>query len=280
MGNAMELDRAEKPLRQLRKLLMRMAKNPAPAEVHKLRTRARKVEAIAGALGVADERATERLLKAIKPIRKAAGAVRDMDVLAGDLLAIPRKEIDQSLVKLEEHLDATRRASADNLTAVIDAKRKKAEKHLKNFARLLDLRANGKKPVRCAEAQRRDSETGSESRADRLMDELTRWPVLNQNNLHAFRLKVKELCYVLQLYPEASKRLTDAFGKVKDQIGEWHDWEQLLEIAQKVLDAQADHDLLQHIEATGRRKFMQALAGANTLRQRYLMGALARRAVS
>ncbi len=266
----MELERAEKPLRQMRSLLKRIAETPAPEEVHRLRTRARKVEAIAGALKSIDPRATKRLLKAIKPIRKAAGAVRDMDVLAGNLLAMPRQQLGDSLVKLEEHLGATRKASAGKLMSVIDEQRRKARQRLKSYAQEIESAASGKKPVKRDVAQAMDSTTGSDSHADRLAGELTRWPALTHDNLHAFRLKVKELRYVLQTFPQASKEFIDALGKVKDQIGGWHDWEQLLGIARQVLDPQVDRELLQHIEGTSRQKFMQALAGANTLRQRYL----------
>lgn len=46
----MDLDHIEKPLRTLRKLLKTLPEDPAPAEVHKLRTRARRIEAVARAL--------------------------------------------------------------------------------------------------------------------------------------------------------------------------------------------------------------------------------------
>ena len=268
----MDLDRAEKPLRQMRKLLKRMAEDPAPEQVHRLRTRARRIEAIAGALGAVDAPATKRLLKAIKPLRKAAGSVRDRDVLAANLLGMPRAESRESLVKLEEHLGATRKANADRLTAVIDRQRKKTRRALKSYGCMLEAAAAGKKPVQREAAQTTDSKIGSASRAERLTNDLARWPALNHRNLHDFRLKVKELRYVLQMCPGADQRFVQALGKVKDQIGEWHDWEQLLAIARAALDARADRELLQLIEAASRRKFTQALDGANTLRQNFLSG--------
>ena len=266
----MEMDRAEKPLRQMRKLLKRMGEDPVPEEVHRLRTRARRIEAMAGALSTVDKQAAKRLLKAIKPIRKAAGTVRDMDVLSGNLLGIPKNGNRESLVKLEEHLGEIRRAGAEKLMDTVNAQRRKARKRLKNYARVLESAAAGKKPVARAAAPAMDSPPDRESRADELVEELTRWPALRHDNLHAFRLKVKELRYVLQLFPQAGKGFIDALAKVKDQIGAWHDWEQLLAIAREALDRQADRELLQHVEATSRRKLMQALAGANGLRQRYL----------
>ena len=64
-----------------------------------------------------------------------------------------------------------------------------------------------------------------------LIDELNRWPEFNAENLHAFRIKVKELRYVLQLAKDPDLKFVNALGKVEDQIGDWHDWQQLAEIA-------------------------------------------------
>ena len=91
-----ELERVQKALRELGKSLKSLPANPAPKEVHKLRTAARRVEAIAGALPEAEGKASRRLVKSIEPLRKAAGGVRDMDVLAANarkLSAILRRQI-------------------------------------------------------------------------------------------------------------------------------------------------------------------------------------------
>jgi CHAD domain-containing protein len=277
---ALELDRVEKPLRQMRKLLKELAENPAPEQVHRLRTRARKIEAAAGALRGADEKATRRLIKAIKPVRKAAGDVRDMDVLAAKLLEMPHEANGEPLVKLVEHLGTARKASAAKLLDAVDRQRKPARKLLKEYAAIFASVAHAKKPVQRAVARTLDSDTGSDSAADRLMDELARWPALNHQNLHDFRLKVKELRYVLQMFPKADALLVNALGNVKDQIGDWHDWEELLRIARQVLDARTGHELLERIEAISRRKFMQALASANSLRRRHLSQQTERSAAS
>ena len=273
---ALELDHVEKPLRQMRKLLKSLADDPAPEEVHRLRTRARRIEAAAGALRDADEKTTRRLLKAIKPVRRAAGDVRDMDVLTAKLLEMPREANGEPLVKLVEHLGTARKASATKLLDAVDKQRKPARKLLKDYAAIVASAASVKKPVQRALARTLDADTGSDSAEDQLMDELARWPALNYQNLHDFRLKVKELRYVLQMYPQADARLVSALGHVKDQIGEWHDWEELLRIARQVLDARTGRELLERIEASSRRRLMQALASANSLRRRFSAAPAAR----
>lgn len=277
----MELGRAEKPLLQLRELLNTLPRNPAPDEVHKLRTRARKIEAIAMALETADTGKTKKLLKSIKPVRKAAGSVRDMDVLTGDLLHMPQngnhEAARESLVRLVEHLGAVRRKSVDGLLDTVNRQRRPARRSLKKFVKLVQSVAKGKKPAPIQIARTLESADGSGSRASILMTELREWPRLNDRNIHPFRLKVKELRYVLQLFPGADRGFIDSLGKVKDAIGNWHDWQQLLAIARDVLDVQKDKALLAEIDATAKKKLAHALAGANGLRRRYLKAAPAGR---
>jgi CHAD domain-containing protein len=280
----MKLERAEKPLLELRKMLKTLSANPAPDEVHELRIRARKTEAVGAALEAADAKRTKRLLKLIKPVRKAAGDVRDMDVLTGNLLHMPQNEHHEansdSLIRLVEHLATVRRKSAGNLLDAVNRQRRPARRSLKNYAKLLKSVRKGKEPAPIEIARTIESADGSSSLASSLMTELRKWPRLNPRNIHAFRLKVKELRYVLQLFPGADRGLVDSLGKVKDEIGDWHDWQQLLGIARDLLDARKDKALLAEIDASAKEKLMHALAGANALRRRYLKSAPPRRKAS
>jgi CHAD domain-containing protein len=100
--------------------------------------------------------------------------------------------------------------------------------------------------------------------------ELGEWPPLDASNIHAFRLKVKELRYILQLSADAGSALTGALGQVQRRIGDWHDWQQLDEIAREILDPERDGALLTHIGRSVKRRLDQALAAANALRGKYL----------
>ena len=93
---------------------------------------------------------------------------------------------------------------------------------------------------------------------------------LNAENIHAFRLKVKELRYILQLSDDANSELGEALGNVQRRVGDWHDWHQLHEIASEILIPERDLALLERIDETTKRKFDQALAAANRLRGKYL----------
>lgn len=266
----MDLERVDKPVRQLRELLKSLPENPPPEEVHQLRTRARRIEAVARALEPTARKETRRLLKAIKPVRKAAGGVRDMDVLTADLLHLKQHAGSESMVRLIEHLGALRSKSAGKLLDTVSRQRKPARRHLKEYSCVIESVAAGKKPVRSEGFFAPESGDGAVSGADGLIAELSRWPALNARNLHDFRLKVKELRYVLQMFREGDKKFVEALGKVKDAIGNWHDWQQLDAIAREVLNSPHDRELLRQIEQTGREKFAQAITAAIALRRRFL----------
>ena len=259
-----ELDRVEKPLRELRKLLKSMPDDPQPEEVHRLRTRTRRIESIAAALDPSGEKRTRRLLKVLKPVRKAAGNVRDVDVLTGDLLRLRQKSNSASIDRLMEYLNELRRESASDLADAVNEQRKPARRNLQKYARMLESAAVGKKPVRSEGVD----ENGSV--ADRLIEELASWPRLNAGNLHPFRLKVKKLRYVLEMFPGTDAGLMNALADVKERVGEWHDWQQLMAMASEVLDPGRDRALLDEIEAMGGKKLAEALGTANALRRRYL----------
>jgi CHAD domain-containing protein len=103
-----------------------------------------------------------------------------------------------------------------------------------------------------------------------MVRELGEWPPLSAENIHEFRLKVKELRYVLQLTDDADQGLLDALGNVQRRVGDWHDWHQLDEMAREILNPERDGALLARIGETAKRKFKLALAAANGLRGKYL----------
>ena len=63
--------------------------------------------------------------------------------------------------------------------------------------------------------------------------------------------------------------LTARLGKVKDEIGNWHDWTELSAIAKDVLSKCKDCKIVGQIEETAKRKFEKALKGGQQLRTEY-----------
>ena len=251
-------EQVEKPLRKLRKQLKALSSNPRPADVHSLRTQARRLEATVAAVAPGRNKASRRLLKLITPVRKAAGKVRDMDVLIGDVLTLADYHGSESLVRLVEHLARMRVKYARKLHDVVEQQRVEARKKLKQSSKMLKR------------AVKKDwGDRSGEAAPKILISELAHWPDLNTGNLHMFRIRIKELRYMLQLSDEADQTLIAGLDRVKDAIGEWHDWVELLRIAKKVLDAEADGGNLKLLEEIVRERQESAVAAANQLREHH-----------
>jgi CHAD domain-containing protein len=210
----------EKPLDKLRKSLKKIRKRPTPDEVHDLRTNSRRVEATLHALMLDQKRRGRRILKAVTPLRKRAGSVRDMDVLTGFASTLSEDGNNQCLVQLLEHLGETRFQGARALRRSVKKRKQIAGKRLKRCSRYIVDNLSGSKK------RQREWMTDSAAVALQLSGELAKWPRLTRDNLHPFRLKVKELRNVVRLSADSGE-LVKVLGDVKDSIGEWHDWMEL-----------------------------------------------------
>jgi CHAD domain-containing protein len=268
LEEVMPLDpkRVQKLVRELRKFLKKVPKRPSIEDIHDLRTNTRRFETNVEALGLSSKRNERRVLRLLARLRRRAGKIRDMDVLTGYGLSLHVNGEQDCLVQLLGHLGANRSKYVKKLRAA-NAKygselRRRLKRTAAKFDKLLQQTAGdsvGTPNVAASEAM---------ARAVQLSSELKNPPRLGKNNLHPFRLKVKELLYVLQLGERAEQqRFVDKLGEVKDAIGEWHDWEELIAIATDVLDHGAQCKLLQQLRKISNRKYEHALAVANDMRK-------------
>jgi CHAD domain-containing protein len=260
---SINVDRIQKSVRKVRKFVKKAPLDPAPEQIHDLRTHARKLESSLHALSIGSNRDERRLLKSIKQIRKRAGKVRDMDVLTGHVCSASVAGEQDCAVQLLEHLGAQRRKNAKKLHARVLKERAALKKGLQREATELDgLIQDGRPDEASAQAA---------AHALELTSELSDPPRLNKGNLHPYRLKVKELHYVLQIAEsDGQKAFVKHLGEVKDAIGEWHDWEELIAIGGDVLDHGAGCGLVQKFKEISESKYERALALANRLRRAYL----------
>ena len=265
-----ELERARKAVRELSKTLKSLPVDPQPAEVHKLRTATRRVEAIVSVLAQMEGKESRRVLKSIEPIRKAAGGVREMDVMIVNARKLARYVAGDSLTRLLEHLQIARQQNAEVLRRVLRRRRDTARENLKQYSRFIRTALAPEKKVVSLSGLPAQSHEGVHSAAIKVVRELGEWPPFNAENIHAFRLKVKGLRYILQLSADADSGLLETLGNVQRRIGDWHDWQQLEEIAWELLNMERDGALLARICETSRRRFNQALTATNTLRGKYL----------
>jgi len=267
---AEELERARKAVRQLSRILKSLPNDPSTGDVHELRTAVRKAEAIVAALPQLDGKESRRFLKAIEPIRKAAGGVRDMDVMIANARKLARHSAGDSLTRLVEQLRVARQQNSAELLRALGRRRSEASQNLKEYSNLIRTVVSRAERTASADGLPASSQDGIHSAAAAVVRELGAWPPLNAENIHGFRLKVKELRYILQLSADANPNLAEALGNVQRRIGDWHVWHQLHEIACEILSPERDAALLARINDTTKSKFNQALRAANSLRGRYL----------
>ena len=221
-----------KPVKKLRRLLKKLDGDAAPEQVHDLRTSTRRFEAAFGALALNDAGIPNSVLKELGRLRKRAGKVRDMDVLTEFAAAIRPNTEEECHVRLLEHLGARRQKEVGRLHAEVKQLRSGLRKELDQAASRITKLLRVKSPSAADGVVANATAT-----AVRLAAQLSAPPRLNKTNLHPYRLKVKELQNILLMAEASSRpRFVEDLGQVKDAIGEWHDWEELVGIASKLLD--------------------------------------------
>lgn len=224
---------------------------PRREAVHRLRTSARRMQALLKA--VEQHRSEdaklkdklEKALRALKPVRKAAGPVRDMDVLRGllkDLLkaseaAEPGLEDGVLSVEanmLDEGLKRKRRKAAAELVSVI---RNSIRTNLLELSHLEDNIYGNKWNSLLKNA--RDLERQSVAGLD----------MANRASLHEYRKHSKFARYMAEMEEgPASQEFTIRLKKVLDAIGLWHDWMLLEEFARETLGRSSTLALVMKME--------------------------------
>lgn len=267
---ALDPDQVQKPIRKLRKVLKLRwnGKQISSEDVHDLRTNTRRVEASLAALALDSKRNGRRVLKDLGRVRKRAGKVRDMDVLTGFAATLNDDGEQECKVQLLEHLGAKRRKGAKQLYSVIADNGGGLRRELRRLSGDLDslLCQDGSKGC-----DPQDAAAQAAAAALRLESDLADTGRLGRQNLHPYRLKVKELRNVLRMAKDSGdKEFVETLGAVKDGIGEWHDWEELSAIAQRVLRHGPACSLIRRVKRISEEKYAAALRSAEQMRKQYL----------
>jgi CHAD domain-containing protein len=258
----------KKNIHKLRKLVKKVPGRPNPEEIHDLRTQIRRFQTMIEALGLNCKRNERGLLRQLARIRKRAGKIRDMDVLTGLASTVQVDGERDCLVQLLEYLGAERYRHAEQLHTLTGKSSAQLRRRLKRtLARVRRFIPDHKK----------NGSDGLSRSADttafvlRLSNELASPATLNRKNLHTYRLKIKELRYALEMADDPrNQEFIDRLGEIKDAIGKWHDWEELIVIAEDVLDHGAVCKLLREMKRISTRKYENAVSLTNKLRRDYL----------
>jgi CHAD domain-containing protein len=261
-----DVERIQKSARRVAKFVRKNRKRPSSNAVHNLRTGVRTLETTFTTLELNSKGPVKRLLRELAAVRKRAGKVRDMDVLTANGLTVKQDREQDCLVELLEHLGAKRNKNAKKLRFTIQAAGGRLHRDIKRNSKRLE------KLLKRAEGNPAGSDAmpATMAKAIELSSDLNRPTRLSRKNLHPYRLKVKELRNILQLSDRADdQEFVQKLGEVKDAIGEWHDWEELILIATRLLD-HGDCNLIKQLRTTSDVKYERALSLTNQLRSTYL----------
>jgi len=257
---AIDKKRVAKNIDKLKKALKKGKKWRGPSDVHKLRTRIRRVQSVLESAQPQVKLSKTWLLKKLKRLHKKAGKVRDLDVMTGHLSSLHVSGEDDCLIQLQQHLGFQRHREEKRLRRAVQKQRAAVSEELSNSARRVEKTVDNNSK----------EESATAASALKLSAKLANPITLNRNNLHGYRTEIKDLRDILQLgVGSRNEKLVDALGKAKDAIGEWHDWEELLATAKKELD-HANCKLIRELKSTADRKYAEALAQAESMRKKYL----------
>jgi len=225
--------------------------------VHKLRTTTRRVQAHLCLLDLLNrgdhpvnvpshQDEIREVMQHLRRIRRAAGAVRDLDVQTSMIaLDAPEKaavhkgtpgdEVRKQAKKLRKHLEAQRDVEAQKLVATLKDEEqdlaaslraleqviKPAKRRTLSHAVLLEhaeeFFAGHVRPIlRLHKAGKVDEQQVIQRRIDRL----------DEDALHSLRKAAKLCRYMVEIAPEGSQARTAAerFEAVQEAGGHWHDW--------------------------------------------------------
>lgn len=225
--------------------------------VHKLRTSTRRVQAhlaLLDLLSTSDsalpvpphKQETAAVLRRLKRVRRAAGAVRDLDVQTGTIqMDAPQKAavhkgtsgdtIRKQARQLRKHLESNREAEARRLVRVLQAEEHPLAAELQALEQAIQT-VKGKALAAAGLIDRVQLHftAGVKGILRPGKADLPRAiEALHEDDLHAVRKLAKLSRYMLESAPEGSRALAVAerYEALQEAGGRWHDWLLLQQIS-------------------------------------------------
>jgi CHAD domain-containing protein len=248
-----------------RQILAQCARKPVRKSVHGLRVATLRLQS-AVEFWLSEQhddepgsRAARRWQRQAKKLRRALGPVRQEDVSLAKLKRVrawadpvddghpvfPRESL-RTLDEMERSAKRRRAMAARKLAAEIERR--------------------GKRLIRLS--QKVESAMGSfaPTAQSGTTDRVTAWiaalaadfPVLNADNLHDFRKRIKKIRYLAEIFASSdaeAARQSASLKRMMGALGEWHDWQVL---AQQASDS-AHSDAATYLYAQANRSLGQAL---------------------
>jgi CHAD domain-containing protein len=232
---------------KLSRQLAEIKKKAAADNVHRFRTYSRRVETLLSELVPEPARNERQLVKLLGRLRKKAGRVRDLDVQIGALrsLKIPQEPGRKSQLLRSLAEDRVRREK--KLVKIFrgDAVRE-VRKRVKRARNRVQIPASAD-PLALA--------------VQKIVQLNVEHPALTNDVLHQYRIMGKRARYLAELATKSpeSEQFLERITRMQDMLGDWHDWLQLTQRAEKLFKNVDRSPLMAALRNVSRAKFRQSV---------------------
>jgi CHAD domain-containing protein len=255
----------EKRMRGLnRDLLTTVSKvlgDAKPKSIHRLRTTIRRIESLVSYANPGISKKDERTLEKMADLRKRAGKVRDLDVQTGLLGSLGNGSATKDRETLGDLLKRKRGQQANRLESAI--KKLHGAKFFDRLDRIAEqagVPQDGKNrplaPLEEAKAQ-----------LSEMANDFGSGETMKPSQLHEARVTLKRIRYLAELAEESATQ-KDFMSKLKstqDAIGDWHDWQELTDRAEKRFADRANSALVHEARTVLSARHSDALSSVHKL---------------
>jgi CHAD domain-containing protein len=242
-------------------VVSKLSDKATPKSVHRLRVTIRRIESLVSYANPDLGKKLERSLEKLESLRKRAGKVRDLDVQQKLLGHVGNGSTAKDRRTLSEILDKKRDRQAARLQSAL--KKLAESKFLARMERIAEKVGEGpsgsNRPLAPLEEAR--------LQLARMADDFASRQSVKPNRLHQARVELKKVRYLAELAEESPERqaFIDELKKVQDAAGEWHDWQELTQLAEKRFGGRANNALLCEVRALFAARQTTAISAANKL---------------
>jgi CHAD domain-containing protein len=244
----LDQDLIHRNFEKLQRHLSKLSANSAAESVHRFRTYSRRVEVLLDELSGKPSRNRKKLQKLLAKLRKKAGRVRDLDVQGALLRSLKSRYAPLQKSQLQRDLSGERVQHEKKLSKAFDKETvTELRKRLRRVEREIEIPKN-LEPVQAA--KRLLNDVGHDHSHP-----------LTEEVLHRYRIAGKRARYVVELAGNkpAAKHVSTQLKHMQDLIGDWHDWLQLTERAEKLFGGAQDSPLVSELRNVTRAKFREAV---------------------
>ena len=247
--------------RDLLNAVSKVLDDPKPKSVHRLRSTIRRIESFVGYANLDISKKEERSLEKLTDLRKRAGKVRDLDVQADLLGNLGNGSAAKDRKALAELLEKKRERQVKRLdSAVRKIHGAKFFGRLDRIAEHAGALQDGKnRPLApLLEAKAQLAVIGKDFAPDQTM---------KPSRLHGVRVALKRIRYMAELAEESPEQeeLIRELKSAQDAIGDWHDWHELTQRAEKRFADRASCPLLRESRTVLSTRYSDAMAAVHKL---------------